>query len=340
MARTDEIREALNTYYRSEQCSDQPIQITEVERVGEGNQREMYYFTTVEGKGKISYRQPLVLRLYDGEGARYDAEYEYNVIKKLGRGKLPVPEVFALEMDATHLGKPFVIMERIQGENMLAAVMRTMDLEFSNLSIRNLMPWVSKLAELLVTIHSLDWRALGLDFMDHDQGNYNLVNDFIRWPFIGGPARRYPKFRELCDWILVRSKEVICSEPVLLHMDFHPQNVMVDGNRITAVIDWGEARIGDATIDVTWASLIVAILCIPGLDKAFIEEYRQKSGRQLKNLTFYEVMAGARRLGEYITLKDGRALDMSKRPDVEVHESIPSDFIMERTGIDISSLLE
>ncbi len=339
-AKTDEIREALAGYYQSRQGPDQPVQVTEIERVGEGNQREMYYFTAIEGGGKATHGQPLILRLYDGAGARYDAEYEYNVIRKLGASELPVPRVFAFVPEERYFGKPFVIMERVKGENMLAVIMRTVDLESPELTIQDLMPWISKLAELLVTVHSLDWRALGLDFMDRARGKYNLIDDFLSWTFIENPARRYPKFKELCDWLLVRSEEVTCSEPVLLHIDFHPQNVMVDGDRISAVIDWGESRIGDATIDVTWESLILATPGIPALDKAFIEEYRQKSGRQLENLTFYEVMAGTRRLGEYLTLKDGMALDMNKRPDVEVHEPMPSDFILERTGIDVSSLLE
>ena len=95
---------------------------------------------------------------------------------------------------------------------------------------------------------------------------------------------------------------------MLLHVDFHPQNVIVDGDRIAAVIDWGEARIGDATIDVTWESLLLASTGIPALDKAFVEEYRQRSGRKLESLTYYEVMAGTRRLGEYLALKDGTVL--------------------------------
>ena len=117
MAKTDEIREALAAYYQSKLSPDQPVQITEIERVGEGNQREMYYFTGVEDKGRATYHQPLILRLYDGARAEYDADYEYNVIEKLGRSTLPVPKVFELETDGKHLGKPFVIMERVKGEN-------------------------------------------------------------------------------------------------------------------------------------------------------------------------------------------------------------------------------
>lgn len=37
---------------------------------------------------------------------------------------------------------------------------------------------------------------------------------------------------------------------VLLHLDYHPLNVMVDGGRLTAVIDWANARSGDPRADL------------------------------------------------------------------------------------------
>lgn len=37
---------------------------------------------------------------------------------------------------------------------------------------------------------------------------------------------------------------------VLLHLDYHPLNVMVDGGRIAAVLDWANARPGDPRADL------------------------------------------------------------------------------------------
>lgn len=340
MAETNEIQAALAAYYQSKQGKSQPVQVSEVARVGGGNQREMYYFTACKETDNGIDSQSLILRLYDGLGAGYDAKYEYEVISKLGASKIPVPGVFALETDDKYLGRPFITMERVKGEDMLAYIMRTINLESADFSMQDIMPWITKLAKLLVEIHSLDWRGLGLGFMDKAKGRYNLIDDFLSWPFVKNPALKYTKFKELCDWLRTRSEEVICTEPVLLHVDFHPGNVMVDNDRILAIIDWGESRIGDATVDVAWESRILQKSGIPGLDKAFIEEYRRISGRRLENLRFYEVMAGARELGEYLTLKGGRAMDISKRPDAEIHEIMPSDYILERTGIDVGSLLE
>lgn len=38
--------------------------------------------------------------------------------------------------------------------------------------------------------------------------------------------------------------------PTLLHLDFHPLNVLSDGKRITAVLDWTNARTGDPRADL------------------------------------------------------------------------------------------
>jgi aminoglycoside phosphotransferase (APT) family kinase protein len=44
----------------------------------------------------------------------------------------------------------------------------------------------------------------------------------------------------------------------LLHLDYHPLNVLTDGRRITAVLDWTNARFGDPRADIARTS---AILC-------------------------------------------------------------------------------
>lgn len=38
----------------------------------------------------------------------------------------------------------------------------------------------------------------------------------------------------------------------LIHNDFHDENILADGRRITAVIDWANAGYGDPLYDVAW----------------------------------------------------------------------------------------
>jgi Phosphotransferase enzyme family len=44
---------------------------------------------------------------------------------------------------------------------------------------------------------------------------------------------------------------------VIAHGDFGPQNVLVDGHRITAVVDWEFAHLGQPVEDLAWAEWIV-----------------------------------------------------------------------------------
>jgi aminoglycoside phosphotransferase (APT) family kinase protein len=44
---------------------------------------------------------------------------------------------------------------------------------------------------------------------------------------------------------------------VIVHGDFGPQNVLIEGDRITALVDWEFAHIGQPVEDLAWAEWIV-----------------------------------------------------------------------------------
>ena len=45
--------------------------------------------------------------------------------------------------------------------------------------------------------------------------------------------------------------------PVIVHGDFGPQNVLIEGGRITALVDWEFAHVGQPVEDLAWAEWIV-----------------------------------------------------------------------------------
>ena len=46
-----------------------------------------------------------------------------------------------------------------------------------------------------------------------------------------------------------RLRETAPREDPLVHLDYHPLNVMTDGERVTGVLDWTNARAGDPRAD-------------------------------------------------------------------------------------------
>jgi aminoglycoside phosphotransferase (APT) family kinase protein len=70
---------------------------------------------------------------------------------------------------------------------------------------------------------------------------------WIDWPAPAEPALR-------------ADLEAVARRGTLLHLDFHPLNVLVAGGRVTAVLDWANARAGDPRADVarTFTILLLA----------------------------------------------------------------------------------
>ncbi len=48
--------------------------------------------------------------------------------------------------------------------------------------------------------------------------------------------------------------------PALLHLDYHPLNILVDGSGVTAVLDWANSRIGDPRADVARTYTILTLM--------------------------------------------------------------------------------
>jgi aminoglycoside phosphotransferase (APT) family kinase protein len=53
------------------------------------------------------------------------------------------------------------------------------------------------------------------------------------------------------------------SDAVLLHLDYHPLNIMIDGTRITGVLDWANVAVGDPRVDVARTVAILRLAPTP-----------------------------------------------------------------------------
>jgi aminoglycoside phosphotransferase (APT) family kinase protein len=79
----------------------------------------------------------------------YDVLREGELLRRLAASPLPVPAFIAAERDTSFLGAPFIAMEWIDAPHMGIAP----DADFGAFT------------RAVVDVHSLNWRALGLDFL-------------------------------------------------------------------------------------------------------------------------------------------------------------------------------
>jgi len=92
-------------------------------------------------------------------------------------------------------------------------------------------------------------------------------------------------------------------ERYLVHGDYGHNNLVVDGKRVSGVIDWGNSSYGDFMHDVAWLDF-----WDPDVDygKAFREHYRRTDRRVPhfeERLQLHKLAAASGSLGFYVSSK-------------------------------------
>lgn len=232
----------------------------------------------------------------------HDMPREFKILQRLHPHFSLAPEPYALCEDPEVIGAPFYVMQRRRG--------LVLD--------QNLPPgWkgddnthraiAESLVGVLVDLHAVDWQAAGLGEIGHPEG-------YMRRQ-VGGWIDRYQRARtsevagvdRLAAWL---SSEIpVSPPPTMIHNDYKLNNLLLDytdPTRITAVLDWEMATVGDPLSDV--ASLLVywtrpgeaemmgglrSVTEEPGFPSRdeIVDLYTRLSGRDTRQLHWYLAFA-------------------------------------------------
>jgi aminoglycoside phosphotransferase (APT) family kinase protein len=201
--------------------------------------------------------RPLVLRFYHGPEAATKGSREYAVIARLRAAQMPVPAPYAFEAEPAALGAPFMIMERLDGGPLLrlesfANAVKTFTLAFLafvrfHTRLHRLNPNLAGIAELPPAFKG-NGKTPGAPLLDRMLAT--IADRVERGPLPWlGPA---------LQWAKTESVRYRNGADSVLHMDYHPLNVMVKGGRITGIIDWVNAECGDRHLDAATTATILS----------------------------------------------------------------------------------
>jgi aminoglycoside phosphotransferase (APT) family kinase protein len=177
-----------------------------------------------------------------------DLRLEYELYLHLEQIDVPTPRVFALVEDPdSPFGGPFIVMEHIDG-----IVLNT----YSRQDQRRLQEnWdgsraiATQMVENLARIHgSATALPPSLPTLEFDA----VV---ARWREVYETRRlvRDPVVEEAFDWVADRGP--VPAWPGLVHGDYRLGNVIVDGERIRAILDWELAYRGDVRFDLGYLAI-------------------------------------------------------------------------------------
>jgi aminoglycoside phosphotransferase (APT) family kinase protein len=216
-----------------------------VRRAGSGRSRDNWLFDLVDGPA----REPLILRT-DPEGGLIDTDrgVEFGVLRALEGSGLPTPVARWLDADGTALGRPSLVMRRLGG------VCEYRVLRDTGRPLDERLGLARAFCELLAAVHAVDWRPAGLGAVLADPGPAAARAELDRWAGVLRADQLEP-WPELEYAIAVLGERAPRSaRTALVHADFKPGNILLEGTRVTALLDWELAHLGDPLEDLGWVT--------------------------------------------------------------------------------------
>lgn len=272
--------------------------------------------------------EEFVLRLYQGEGGEGTLERESRGMRCLYAVGYPVPNVFLTEFDSSVLGKPFLVMELVPGASMWP--------QMSDMAEDEYLRRLSQSAELLVRLHSLP--ASTFPDEPQDSGIQRANDSIVR---LAEPPEM-SVFRPGVDWLLSLQVETITPTPV--HLDFHPNNVILKPDGEMVVIDWTQATVGDPRLDLAWTQMLIGTYSTAEREAHFTAEY-VKFGGCADDMTYFDGFNCLKRLLAAARVMEfgGESLGMRADAAEQIKESSAATLkVVDRlevlAGLDLSNV--
>jgi aminoglycoside phosphotransferase (APT) family kinase protein len=290
-----DITAASLTAYLQDRFGDPALEITAFKPLPGGFGKQTFLFT-VNGKefsGDFVMRRDPPVPLFDNDCHRGNVEYQ--LIRAVYEAGFPAPE--ALWVDTEHKllpGGDFIIMRRSPGVPGGSVFEAKGGIPAS---------LAQTLAEILARLHALPPMAALSELTDSiNAERWNLPLETCVRKYITDYQALYqndahlpsPALASLFGWLLSNVPD-LPGKPVLLHGDIGFHNFLFDDGKLSAVLDWEFAHLGDPAEDLAYVRNTVG----PALDwDDFMASYRAAGGIEVSaaRLHFFQIWGQMRNI--------------------------------------------
>ena len=230
---SERIREDLEVQCR-ERLGRPGLRVISIEPIPEGHSGFTYFVSIDDGGSPRRF----VLRL-PPPGARIagpaDVVRQGRIMAALHDAGLPTPAVPVLTSDAVVDGRPFVLMDAVEGTRIEKAGVEQRPLDIAASAVR-----------VLKSLHALPLERTGIG----DESPVGLQAEMLRWLWLmeRAPAELTSRAGELGGLLAARIPAE--REPTLVHGDYHYGNMLFKGAEVVAVLDWEIAQVGQPLLDL------------------------------------------------------------------------------------------
>ena len=264
-----------------------PVAVTDLQPVFGGNARRAWSFDLHRGTGDTIEIVPCVVLIH-GSSRQIDTniEREFRALRALDGHQVRAPAALAVDTDGAFLGAPGIVMSRMRGKADAVHFLKLPRAEGEALT--------NDLAETVGGLHAVPCNPAMLgEIQVVDPPRAIAARQVQHWrdTFVAQRLEPLPVMKWLFDWLVDELPEptTLC----LVHGDLRPGNFLYEDARVTALLDWEMAHIGDPVEDLAW---IFRPMWSPEhyvSQRKFLERYMHQTGRVVtwSHLLYYRVFS-------------------------------------------------
>jgi aminoglycoside phosphotransferase (APT) family kinase protein len=263
-----------------------------------GWSHETFVFDAAWKEDGRSMRRGYCLRKDPGVGLLRELsnlEEQFRVLKALESTPVPAPKAYWYEPDAGILGGPFLVMEKIEGDvpNPWSKAGKQ---AYAEAAARGVLP--QSFVESLATLHNLDWRTAGLDFLGVPRPGRDFARrEIAKWERLARESSIEPQpvLTEILAWLKANAPKA--QRLAFVHGAYRTGNLILQEDRVAAILDWELQVIGDPMYDVAYVLSDLNREGTPLLSyvvdrEFFIAEYERLTGLEIdfEVCRYYDVL--------------------------------------------------
>ena len=273
--------EAVQTYLEKKFPQWKDVKVNKFVVLEGGISKKTILFEThdaVNGAQSLVIRaeQPCNLLNYDGSRVAL----EFYSIKAMHQAGMPVAEPLWVEEDARHLGNCFLVSRKAEGkpiggnfgpyEPLTPGQLESYMSNFFKLHSIRLDPADPAVQKS----HLKVWSR----FRTTTEADHFFVTETLPQLISHGQVRTTPQIARAMKW-LEKNVPVNDEPPVIIHIDYAFNNMIFDGDRMTALLDWETTRLGDPANDFIWTQINLGLYSM----EEFRQKYHEGTGRYVSD---------------------------------------------------------
>ena len=262
------------------------IRIDNIAPLTAGNARQVWQFD-LRWIDQAARRQMscVLMRKAKAGQLETDLDREFRIVDALWGSGVPVAQALWIDSDGRWFERPSFIMEKIAGSSDLQSLLKGGPGQDSRQIALDM-------AAVAARLHRLDYERLGVDFLPPARIECAAAQQVQYWESLFLKHRMEPHPVMVSAFIWLKEHQPTARRISIVHGDFRFGNLLYEGNRINALLDWEMVHLGDPVEDIAWAyRTLWSPQAFLSLDE-FVGRYTQLSGIQVdpETLRFYRLL--------------------------------------------------